>query len=447
MIADRFGAALFAVMAILGVFWAGGTVAAAAFVPPGPARRLERAGWGFALGLAVLTTGLAAGYTLAFGAPVIGSLVLLAGTVWLGWRLRPPLPSAPAPRPAASPLWQTVVGTGLAVILVWGFVAFLLRALTEPMLSNDYFAIWGLKGKTFFAEQAIPGRLFDWSSFEFSNPGYPLGLPLLYAAIGSLLGGWEDHALALLFPCWLAATLMVLYGWLRRRGGSALSALAAAALLAHFSALYSAHLVGMAEIPMAFAFLLAGTAVSDAYDGTDGRVYVRVALASWIAAGTKNEGLFFVATALALLIVLALARRAPSPWRTGLALALPAAISSVLHRLAIGSHPVRGLDLGYLTHPDLGARFLEGLAAAWRIHLRPAVWPAAAILVLIAVGARTPHGGRLLLLAGASAAVYLALPALCPYGPVWLVTWTVGRALVALAPLIVAGVAARLGPL
>ena len=443
MIANRFGPALFAVMAILGVFWAGGTVAAAAFVPPGPTRRLERAGWGFALGLAVLTTGLGAGYTLAFQAPVIGSLVLLAGTVWLGWGLR--LPPAPATRPAASPLRQTVVGTGLAVILVWGFVAFLLRALTEPMLSNDYFAIWGLKGKTFFAEQAIPGRLFDWSSFEFSNPGYPLGLPLLYAGISSLLGAWEDHAVALLFPCWLAATLMVLYGWLRRRGCSALSSLAAAALLAHFGALYSPHLVGMAEIPMAFAFLLAGTAVSDAYDGTDGRVYVRVALASWIAAGTKNEGLFFAATALVLLIVLALARKAQRPWRTGLALALPAAISAAVHRLAIGSHPVRGLDLGYLTHPDLGARLLEGLAAAWRIHLRPALWPVVAVLVLIAVGGRTPHGGRLLLLAGASAAVYLALPALCPYGPVWLVTWTVGRALVALAPLFVAGVAARLG--
>lgn len=445
MIPDRFGAALFAVMAILGVFWVGGTVAAAALVPPGPARRLERAGWGFALGLAVLATGLAAGYTLAFKAPVIGSLLLLAGAVWLGWRLR--LPPGPTRPRAASPLWQTVVGTGLAVILVWGFMAFLLRALTEPMASNDYFAIWGLKGKTFFAEQAIPRRLFDWSSFEFSNPGYPLGLPLLYAAIGSLLGAWEDHSLALLFPCWLAATLMVLYGWLRRRGCSALSALAAAALLAHFGALYSPHLVGMAEIPMAFAFLLAGAAISDAFDGTDGRVYGRVAVASWMAAGTKNEGLFFVGTALALLIVLALARRAPRPGRTALALAFPAAISAVLHRLAIGSHPVRGLDLGYLTRPDLGARVLEGLAAAWRIHLRPAFWPAVAVLVLIAVGRRTPHADRLLLLAGASAAVYLALPALCPYGPVWLVTWTVGRALVALAPLFVAAVAARLGAL
>ena len=442
MIADRFGAALLAVMALLGVFWAGGTVAAAALVPPGPARRLERAGWGFALGLAVLATGLAAGYTLAFRAPVIGSLVLLAATVWLGWRFR--LPPSPAAARAASPLWQTAAGTGLAVILVWGFVAFLLRALTEPMLSNDYFAIWGLKGKTFFAEQAIPRRLFDWSSFEFSNPGYPLGLPLLYAGISSLLGAWEDHAVAVLFPCWLAATLMVLYGWLRRRGASALSALAAAALLAHFSALYSPHLVGMAEIPMAFAFLLAGSAVADAFDGTGARVYGRVALASWIAAGTKNEGLFFVGTALALLIVLALVRKAPGPGRTALALALPAAISAGLHRLAIGSHPVRGVDISYLSHPDLFARFLEGLAATWRIHLRLALWPAVAVLVLIAAGRRIPHGDRLLLLAGASAAVYVALPALCPYGPVWLVTWTVGRALVALAPLVVAGVAARL---
>jgi hypothetical protein len=301
-----------------------------------------------------------------------------------------------------------------------------------------------MKGKTFFAEQAIPRRLFDWSTFEFSNPGYPLGLPLLYAGIGSLIGAWEDHALALVFPCWMAATLMVLYGWLRRRGASALTALAAAAALAHFGALYSAHLTGMAEIPMAFAFLLAGTAVCDAIERTDGRADARVALAVWIAAGTKNEGLFFAGTALALLALLALLRKTAGFPRTTLAVAVPAVLSAALHRLAVGSHPVRGIDLGYVARPDLFDRFLEGLAAAWRIHLRPAFWPAAAVALLIVAGRRSPHGTRLLALAAVSAGVYLALPALCPYGPVWLVTWTVGRALIALAPLFAAGVAARL---
>jgi hypothetical protein len=443
MIADRFGTALLAVAAIAGVFWAGGTVAASALLPAGPAQRLERAGWGLGLGLAVLASGVAAGFTLAFRAPVIAALALLGAAVWLGWRFR--LPPAPAPPRAAAPLWQILAGTGLAVVLVWGFVAFLLRALTEPMASNDYFAIWGLKGKTFFAEQAIPRRLFEWKSFEFSNPGYPLGLPLLYAGIASLIGAWEDHALALLFPCWMAATLMVLYGWLRRRGASALIALAAAALLAHFGALYSAHLTGMAEIPMAFAFLLAGTAVSDAIEGTDRRADRRVALAAWIAAGTKNEGLFFAGIALALLLLLALLRKTARFRRTALALSVPALLSAALHRLAVGSHPVRGIDLAYLARPDLLDRFLEGLAASWRIHLRPAVWPAAAVVLLIALGRRGPHGAYLLVLVAASAAVYLALPALCPYGPVWLVTWTVGRALIALVPLLAAGVAARLG--
>ncbi|MFN2387624.1 MAG: hypothetical protein ABR576_15315 [Thermoanaerobaculia bacterium] len=444
MIADRFATALLAVAAIAGVFWLGGTVAASALVPAGPAQRLERAGWGLGLGLAALATGLATGFTLAFRAPVIASLVLLGGAVWLGRRFR--LPPAPHPPRAALPPWRILAGTVLAVVLVWGFAAFLLRALTEPMASNDYFAIWGLKGKTFFAEQAIPRRLFDWSSFEFSNPGYPLGLPLLYAGIGSLIGAWEDHALALIFPCWMAATSMVMYGWLRRRGASALAALAAAALLAHFGALYSAHLTGMAEIPMAFAFLLAGTAVCDAIEGTDGRADARVALATWIAAGTKNEGLFFAGTALALLALLALLRKTAGFRRTALALALPALLSAALHRLAVGSHPVRGIDLAYLARPDLFDRFLEGLAAAWRIHLSPALWPAAAVVLLIAAGRRSPHGRRLLFLAAASAGVYLALPALCPYGPVWLVTWTVGRALIALAPLLTAGVAARLAP-
>ena len=71
-----------------------------------------------------------------------------------------------------------------------------LRALTEPMWANDFVAIWGFKGKTFFAEGRVPGRLFLWKSLTFAHPEYPLGLPFLYAGIASLLGRWDDHAMA-----------------------------------------------------------------------------------------------------------------------------------------------------------------------------------------------------------------------------------------------------------
>ena len=119
----------------------------------------------------------------------------------------------------------------------------------------------------------------------FSHPEYPLGLPLLYASVSFLLGRWDDHALALLYPFFQIATLLALAGWLRRRGASATLALAAAALLAQFEPLYSAFQTGLADIPFSFAALLFGSALVDVLDGTDPQAARRLALAAFLALG------------------------------------------------------------------------------------------------------------------------------------------------------------------
>ena len=316
------------------------------------------------------------------------------------------------------------------------------------MWSNDFQAVWGLKGKAIFGEEGITLPLFEWPSYGFSHPEYPLGLPLVYAGVAFLLGRWEDHALALLFPLYLLATLLVLYGWLRRRGATQGVALAAAALLAHIAPLYSAFLTGMAEVPVSFALLLVGTALSDFLDGTDTGAIRRLALASLVASVTKNEGLFLVGTALILLLFTAWRRRTLRTDAAGAAaLFAPAAFSMALHRLLLGNHPLRDFDFGLLTRPGLPARVWETLKAEAGLFRRPP-WIAllALLALLLVLGKRAPHGERLLLLCGASLGAYLVLPLFSVHSPLWLVTWTTQRTVLGLAPLLIAGVAARLAP-
>src|SRR5262249_60330299 len=99
-----------------------------------------------------------------------------------------------------------------------GLLLYLLRALTEPMWSNDYLAIWGLKAKTIFATRSLPPWPFRDPAAGFSHPEYPIGLPLALAGIAGILGRWDAHATALLFPVLQAATIAVVFGWLTRRG-------------------------------------------------------------------------------------------------------------------------------------------------------------------------------------------------------------------------------------
>src|SRR5262249_21133659 len=150
---------------------------------------------------------------------------------------------------------------------------------------------------------AVPARLHADPALAFSHPEYPLGIPFLYAGLASLAGEWDDHAAAALFPAIQVATLLALAGWLRRRGAPRAVTLPAVAVLALDLPLYSAWLVGLADIPLSFFALLLGASLSDAVDATDSGAAARLALATALAAGTKNEGLFLAAAALVVGIV------------------------------------------------------------------------------------------------------------------------------------------------
>lgn len=435
---------LASVAGVLALFTAAGALAMRPVAPRGSIG--ERLGWAFAAGLVLIALPVPLAF-LAGVAPGWPAHLGVAGAVaGIGLVLR--RPPGPARRsgggsPALAGAWLLAAALGIGL--------FAIQALTEPMWSNDYLAIWGLKGKMVFALRQVPDRLFRDEALRFSHPEYPLGVPLLFAGLAFLIGRWDDHAMALVFPAIQFVTVGVVFGWLRRRGASLGVSAAAAALLALFHPLYSAFHTGLADIPLSFAALLLGTSVSDALDRTDGGAAARAALAALLAAGAKNEGLFLTGAAVAV-AWLPLGKADRSARATvSVAVAAPALLVWAAHRAWHGRVALKDFDFGYLrpdAWPALAARVAAALSAAAEVAL--SALPVLAVLgLLFLCGRPSPAGDRPLVLAAAAAAVYLLLPAFGVYpgrpelGPLFLAHTALARTCSALGPLVAAGLAAR----
>jgi hypothetical protein len=430
-----FWLALAEVGAVLAGATAAGYALAPGVVPPSECRA-ERIAWGFALGLGLLGASVPLGF-LVHVSPrwmAIGLALIAVGVFFFRRGSSNPKPRIQSPKSKIP----------LLALIVLGVSLYLLRALTEPMWSNDYLAIWGFKGKTIFGAGGVPRRLFTDSSLGYSHPEYPLGLPFVYSAVAFVLRRWDDHAMALLFPALQIATLLALGGWLRRRGASPTLALAAAATLSLFEPLYSAFLTGMADVPYSFAVLLFGCALADALERADPLADRRLSLATLLAVSTKKEGLLLAAAGVLLWLF---ARRKGASRGVFAAIVIPAVLLSVGGRLWKGELPLRDFDLAYLG-PTLILEFLPRLAesihAGFREVFLPA-WPGLLCLAaLVAAGRPDPSGDRLLGLVGLCAFAYLIVPSLAVLGPDWLVRTSLARTLSALVPLTAAAVAVRL---
>ncbi len=444
-----FWASAAAVAAILLVAGAIGFAAGRCVVRRATVSTAERIAWGFAIGMLLLAGFVPACFALGI-APGWWPFFVTAGLILAVSRLSPAAqgkregPDA-SPHPASPTVGRRGAVIVLLFLLLAGLVVYLLRAMTEPMWATDFLAIWGWKGKTFFGAAGLPEWTWRNPEFAFTHPEYPLGLPLLYAGISFLLGRWDDHAMALLFPAIQVATLLALYGWLRRRRLAPPVALAAASALALFEPLYRAFTTGMAEVPFSFSLLLLGTALADASDGEAGAVR-RLALAAFCAAGLKNEGIL-AAGAAALLALVA----APRPWRQRVQVAgaalVPALVVYAAHRVRTGPLPLKDFDLALLSSPEFLPRLLLGLRTILAETLVPAAPGILAFGLLLAAGRREPAGDRLLVLAAIPLAAYALLPAVCVFGPDWLARTAFARTAAALAPLAAAGVTLRLRPL
>jgi hypothetical protein len=418
---------------------AAGWLATPGVLPPGRAVRLERFAWSWAIGAGLVALSVPLSF-LAGLPPGWLPFLTLAALGAAGGRLLRVRPDGDPP-PEAAPEGETVgpAGSGRAVVLLRAIVVvaalvYLLRALTEPMWSNDFVAIWGLKGKAIYIAREVPRRLIEDPSLGFSHPEYPIGLPFLYAGASFLAGGWDDHAMALLFPIFQVATLLALVGWLRRRGASPGVAWTAAALLACFEPLYSAFLTGMAEIPLSLGLLLFGTAFADALEGEPGALR-RLAMASALITATKNEGLFFAAAGCGVALLFGARRR----WKAALAALPTALLVHGAHLAWRGRLPLRDFAFDSLSPARVG----EALGAAARLP-GAAGWAELFLLAaLVALGARVPEGRWMLALGGCALAAYLLLPVFGARGPGWLMETSLPRTAAGLAPLAAAAIAIR----
>lgn len=421
--------------AVVLVASAAGWAVTRALYPRGPVFRLERLGWSFAVGCALLAAMVPLSFLAGLAAGWLPFLILAAaaGAASAWWRVMGDEPGT-GPGPLVTRR-LSLAASLLGVLVVLGVAVYALRALTEPMWANDFLAIWGFKGKTIHAAGAVPRRLFQDPSLGFSHPEYPIGLPFLYAGMSFLTGGWDDHALTVLFPLFQIATLAALFGWLRRRGASPEVALLAVAIVANFEPLYSGFLTGMAEVPLSLGLLLFGMALADSLDREHAGALRRLAFASALIAATKNEGLFIAAAGCAFGLVFGGARR----WKMALA-ALPTAL--LIRGLELAWHgrlPLRDFDFSAFS----GRGVVEALSAAVRVP-GAAGWAGLSLMAaLVALGQRRRDSALLLGLCGLGWAAYLLLPAFAVRGPAWLVGTSLARTTAGLAPLAAAAIGIR----
>ncbi len=380
--------------------------------------RAERWAWAFWLGVLAVAGAALAG--VALGIPG-GSRAIPAffGIVLLATFLRKRRVSAEPPEARLSPAGRILLfGAALAV------ASFTVIAVSEPMWSNDFLAIWGFKGKTIFLSGSIPGRLFHDSMTAWSHPEYPLLLPLALAGFSALPGVWDDHALALLYPIFQVALVAMLYGWTKRRYSPGAAAWAAVLAACNF-ALFRPLGVGMAEIPLAAALVFFAAAVLDFADDPSRSAGARLAIAALAASAVKQEGALFV------LLVAGWVAHAAGRRRRGFAIAFLSltAVPAICHAIVLtalrGTVADRDYDLSF-AQPEkwslLPPRAFAVLETVFRTQIASAWMPlgALAVFFLLARPAGREDSLRLLgppLLAQAGA--YAAICAFSAFDPVW----------------------------
>ena len=403
--------------------------------------RAERVAWavwtGLALEAAIYLVALAVGERPG-PAVMFGATALLAAAARVLGRRKPALPETRPGRLAAAALLFAAIAVALFAVV----------ALSEPMWSNDWLAIWGLKGKTIYLSGGIPDRLFHDPVSAWSHPEYPLGLPAILAGLSAAIGRWDDHALAVVFPVIAAATAAAIYGWTKRRFSPAAGAVAAL-LAAAFFPLYAGFEVGMAEIPLSLALVLFGAAALDFSEAPTRAAAGRLALAAFLAASVKQEGALFALLASGWMALREIARRSG---RAVPVLSLAAA-PVVLHQLAMiaarGVIADRDFD-GSFARPERWAELARRGGQALSHLVRPedaTTWIALLALAAFAAAARPVRGVPALALLGppllAQAAVYVAVCAFSAFDPAWQVVF-VPRLLRALFPVALLALAPRL---
>lgn len=271
-------------------------------------------------------------------------------------------------------------GLGIIEISALGTVALLhaLFATIAPVGEWDFLGIWGVKGNVFFVSGGVDWAFLEAADNSFSNPDYPLLLPITYAISAMIHGGWEDRFLALFTTFFgIAAAVIALDGTAVRRASLVLRVPAAITLtLVAFS-----DRIGLAEAPLIAFTIAALLRIREGISARSRASLVLGALFLGAAAWTKNEGVALLAAVLAGLVVAGAWRALLHMW--------PAVVLGVAWQVARGLHELptaraRGDVLARVKlHIDELERWSPQL---WTAMEKPAFW-FAILFVLIVAGA------------------------------------------------------------
>ena len=175
----------------------------------------------------------------------------------------------------------------LDLVTLFTIVCYALYATLAPLWEWDFWAIWGLKARTFLEIGAIDWRFLESHWNTFAHPDYPLLVPLNYDFVALLNGGWSDRWMGLTGVAWAVALTLVARSLAARETTPFFAALLALLV----AALGFSRYVGLAEGAL-IAFGGAGVLfVRAALLDDDDVAWRHAALMLGFAANCKNEGL------------------------------------------------------------------------------------------------------------------------------------------------------------
>jgi hypothetical protein len=177
----------------------------------------------------------------------------------------------------------------LDLVTHFTIVCYALYATLASVWEWDFWAIWGLKARTFLEIGGIDWRFLESRWNTFAHPDYPLLVPLNYDFVALLNGGWSDRWMGLFGVAWAVALALIARSLAARETTPFFAALLALLI----AALGFSRYVGLAEGAL-IAFGGAGVLFVRAAlldDDDDDVSWRHAALMLGFAANCKNEGL------------------------------------------------------------------------------------------------------------------------------------------------------------
>lgn len=292
----------------------------------------------------------------------------------------------------------------------------------------DFWAIWGLKGRIFFERRAIDWKFLEDAGNSFAHPDYPPLVPMTYAFMSLVRGGWEDRWIGLLSTAFAVAAILLVRDLLGRETNSKWMAALGANILAPLAL---SRWVGTGE-PALIAYSAAGLLlIRRGLSTASNRQVTLGAMFLGLAAVAKNEGLaLLLAAALGVLV------QERGRWQSLLRM-WPAAVLAIPWLVLRTKHGV-ATDFAAVSMIDRAVSGLGRIAAvaeqlALNAPTQPLFWAAALITILVMT---TPAGRRerfLVVALGLQALLFVGAYLVTPFDLAWHVAQSWSRILEQLA--------------